>query len=261
MKGRRPLSVRDVGALLARSERARDAILVGGQALNIWAVRFGLAAESAVTSDDIDFFGSRAQAIGAGLDWGAKVRPASLDDQTPNTAVVVVEIHDEERGIDFLDGILGVDSAELRGWASDVRGRTYSFRVMHPLHVLQSQLENVYGILRRREDEGGEYYVGRIELAVRVVARAIGELLDAGRIREALKAAERVAEVAERLASIAAWQRDGVDLLLAVPVTDRTWPKRFTETRWPQIRDRIVARRKRAAARAAARPRRKKKRT
>jgi len=83
MRKRRPLSVYDVGALLARSPHSREAILVGGQALNIWAVHYDLAAASAVVSNDIDFFGSRANAIAAGLEWGAEVRTPALDDHTP----------------------------------------------------------------------------------------------------------------------------------------------------------------------------------
>ena len=146
----RPLSVRDVGELLQRSPRARHVVLVGGQALNIWAVWFGLAAETTAVSRDIDFFGSRADAVAAGLDWHADVNTASLGDHTPNAATVIVTIDDEQHGIDFLSSLAGVESAELRRWAGKVRSGAYELRVMHPLHVLQSQIENVYGVLRRR---------------------------------------------------------------------------------------------------------------
>jgi hypothetical protein len=131
----RPLFIRDVGELLQWSAHARNIVLVGGQALNVWAVRFGLAAEATAVSRDIDFFGSRADAIAAGLDWHASVETAALDDHTPNAAVVIVNIDNEERGIDFLSSIAGVDSEELQRWAATSRGGTYEFRLMHPLHV------------------------------------------------------------------------------------------------------------------------------
>lgn len=230
----RPLSVRDVGGLLQRSPRARDVVLVGGQALNIWAVRFGLAAEATAVSRDVDFFGTRADAVAAGLDWHADVHAASLDDHTPNSATVVVSIDDQQHGIDFLSSIAGVEPEELRRWAANVRGTGYEFRVMHPLHVLQSQIENVYGVLRRREEQGGDYYVGRVALSIEIAAAAIAELLEAGRTREALKAAERIATIAAGRPALAAWACDRVDVLRAIPRSPR-WPKRFAETRRPQI--------------------------
>lgn len=239
---KRPLSVSDVGALLQRSPRARKAILVGGQALNVWAVRFGLAAEDAAVSRDIDFFGSRADAIAAGIDWQAEVHVASLDDHTPNAAVVVVDIENEERAIDFLSSIAGVDSVELRRWASEVRGKNWDFQVMHPLHVLQSQMENVYGRLRRREEPGGEYYVPRVALAIGVARGAIAELLDGTRTREALKAAERIATIAAERPALAAWARDGMDVLAAIP-DHSAWAKRFLQRRRPQIEEYVQGKR------------------
>jgi hypothetical protein len=240
---KRPLSVRDVGELLHRSARARNAILVGGQALNVWAVHYGLAAETAAVSQDIDFFGSRADAIAAGLDWDAEVLTATLDDHTPNSAVVLIEIDNEERGIDFLGNIAGVDSAELRRWAATVRGEGFEFCVMHPLHVLQSQFENIYGILRRRDEPGGDYYVDRLRLAVKVVGSSICTLLHDARTREALNAVERVAEIAVKRPALTAWQRDGLDALNAIP-DHMSWPAEFIDRRREQIEKRVARKRR-----------------
>ncbi|MGH9929823.1 MAG: hypothetical protein ACREA9_11435 [Pyrinomonadaceae bacterium] len=247
-KARRPLAIRDVGELLKRSPRTGEAILVGGQALNVWAVHFGLAAETAALSDDIDFFGSRAQAIAAGLDWGAKVATPSLDDQTPNSAVVMVEVDDEERGIDFLNSIAGVESRELSRWASTVSGGTYGFKVMHPLHVLQSQLENVYGVLDRRNERAGEYYAGRVALAIQVTAHAVTEILDAASKREALKAAERIAAMAVKRPALEAWHRDHLDLLGAIP-EHKAWSPQFLNKRLPQVTARVEAMRQKYVSR------------
>jgi len=233
-----PLSVRDVGELLARSPRARDAILVGGQALNVWAVYFGLLPHAAAVSNDIDFFGSGEDAIGAGLDWGAEVRTAAMDDHTPNVAIALLEIEGDRRAIDFLDSILGVDSAELRRWSSLVRDHEQSFRVMHPLHVLGSQLENVYGMLKRRDEDAGEYYVGRVTLAVRVASSAITELLDGKKTRDALKAAERIAVIAQSGPALEAFRRDAIDALEAIP-DHGSWPKKFIDPRLVQVRQAV----------------------
>lgn len=239
----RPLSVRDVGELLGRSPRARDAILVGGQALNVWALHFELLAESAAVSNDIDFFGSREDAIVAGLDWGAEVRTPALDDHTANAAIALVAIENERRAIDFLVSILGVDSGELRRWSSLVRDHEQSFRVMHPLHILQSQLENVYGLLNRRDEDVGDYYVGRVVLAVRVTSSAIKRLLDEKRTRDALNAAERIALIAQGRPALEAFRRDAIDALDAIP-DHRNWPKRFLSTRLAQLRKAVEDRRR-----------------
>jgi hypothetical protein len=238
----RPLFIRDVGELLQWSAHARNIVLVGGQALNVWAVRFGLAAEATAVSRDIDFFGSRADAIAAGLDWHASVETAALDDHTPNAAVVIVNIDNEERGIDFLSSIAGVDSEELQRWAATIRGGTYEFRLMHPLHVLQSQLENVYGTLHRRDEPGGEYYVARASLSIEVAKAALVDMLDAGRWRESLRAAERIAKLAVTRVGLAAWARDSVDVSAAIPA-HAGWPKRLVATQLPQIERDVRTRR------------------
>ena len=219
--------------------------MVGGQALNIWAVRYGLSAEWAAVSDDIDFFGNRAAAIAAGLEWGGDVKTPKLDDHTVNSAVVLVNIDEAEHGIDFLNSILGVDSEELKRWASAAGGPGYSFRVMHPLHVLQSQLENTYGSLNRRDSELGEYQVERVKLAIAVVAAAVSQLLEAGRTRAAFNMVKRIALVATRPAALAAFARDQIDVLTAIP-DHKAWPGDFLEKRLPQIRGHTARKRNRS---------------
>jgi hypothetical protein len=242
--------VQDVGELLARSPRARDAVLVGGQALNVWAVNYGLAAETAAVSDDIDFFGGRSTALAAGLDWHShKIHTPAFDDHSPNAAVVFVEIENSERGIDFLDQILGVDSDELRKSANVVRGAEYSFRVMHPMHVLQSQLENTYGALHRRDEEGGDYYAGRVRLAVAVVAAHVGRVLEEQPVRAALKLAERIGALASVRSSLEAFHRDRIDVLSSIP-THPAWPAKFVKDRLPRIRVHVDEKRRKSKQRA-----------
>lgn len=106
--------------------------------------------------------------------------------------------------------------------------------MLHPLHVLQSQLENVYGILHRRDEPDGDYYAGRLRLAIEVMANALGSLLDAGRVREALNAAERIAEIATQRPALAAWQRDGIEVLGSIP-EHHSWPEEFASRRREQI--------------------------
>lgn len=232
MNERTPLGLPEVADLLDQSPRTRAAILVGGQALNVLAVYYGLDAIATAVSDDIDFFGDAALAREAGKAWGGRIRQAGMDDHTPNSALVLVEIHGQTHQIDFMAQILGVQANELEAWAASFEIDGKQFRVMHPLHVLQSQVENVYGVLDRRSM--GPRAINRTGLAVRVAERIMRDYLDSGDIRAALKAAERVAEIAATKAGLRAWHADGLDLLTAIP-SHRKWPVEFLEKRLPQI--------------------------
>ena len=70
----RPLGLDDVADLLARSPSTRETILVGGQALNVLAVHYGLDVVSTAVSEDIDFFGDARQARAAGQAWNGATR-------------------------------------------------------------------------------------------------------------------------------------------------------------------------------------------
>lgn len=245
MNERTPLGLPEVADLLDQSPSTRKAILAGGQALNVLAVHYKLDAIATAVSEDIDFFGDAALARKAGKAWGGRTRRAGVDDHTPNSALVLIEIHGQTHQIDFMSQILGVHGKELEDWAATVEVDGKAFRVMHPLHVLQSQLENMYGVLDRRRM--GPRAISRTSLAIRVVERALRDYLDRDDFRAALKAAERVAKVAVTKAGLRAWHDDRLDLLTAIP-SHNGWPEEFLEKRLPQIRD-IVSKQREQYAR------------
>ena len=234
MNERTPLGLPEVADLLDQSPHTREAILVGGQALNVLAVHYGLDAIATAVSYDIDFFGNAALAHEAGKAWGGRTRKAGMDDHTPNSALVLIEIHGQTHQIDVMSQIVGVQVDEMQAWAAIIEVAGKKFRVIHPLHVLQSQLENIYGVLDRRRM--GPRTVSRTRLAVRVTERSIREYLDGSDIRAGLKAAERVAEIAATRAGLRAWHVDELDILTAIPSHGK-WPTEFLEKRLPQIRN------------------------
>lgn len=241
MTERKPLGLPEVADLLDQSHETRKAILVGGQALNVLAVYYKLEAAAAAVSEDIDFFGDAKTARDAGKAWGSQTRVATMDDITPNSAYVIIEIDGEKHQIDFMAQILGVKVDELRAWARTVEVDDKTFRVMHPLHVLQAQLENVYGALNRRIT--GDRTVSRTRLAVRVVRAALHEELETGDEHAALIAAERITEIAQLPTGLRAWHEDHVELLDAVP-SHENWPTAFVTKRFPQIQAYIGGKRR-----------------
>lgn len=232
MASRRPLGLEDVAKLLAKSGETRNAILVGGQALNILAVYYHCEAAASAVSEDIDFFGDRNAAVAAGKAWGGETRLASMDDATPNSAAVTVNIDGVKHRIDFMFSLMGIDMDEMQKQARTVELQNTNFRVMHPLHVLQSQIENVYGALNRRAQ--GARPVSRSKLAVRVARAALLESLETNNVKEALWGAEKIVEIVCSQAGLIALVKDQIELLDALPMHEN-WPKKFIDFRLPQV--------------------------
>lgn len=235
MPDRRPLGIPDLIKLLDESQETRNAILVGGQALNVYACIYDNQAENSLVTEDIDFCGEREVAFAASKSWHGEINAAKIDDHTPNIATVVVKIDGEKHTIDFMKHIQGIEMVELRAWARTVELDNQTFRVMHPVHVLQSQLENIYGVLNRRIR--GEGTVTRIKLAIRIVRGAIYRMLDDHDQHSALKSAERVHDIAISQSGLRSRYMDNVELLDAIPPSHENWPSKFIAERFPRMQE------------------------
>ena len=228
-------------------------VLVGGQALNFWSEQFGIAGTpeteviyGAAVSDDIDFLGPARAARLFGEATTGKVSIAGMDDaHSPNTGLVKLELYGEERLIDFLDGMKGFSSSEIKTvkeWAAPVRirhGDSTPLYVMHPIHCLQSQLENVYGkSLNRRAETGGERYASRVRLAIEACRLITLETLEKQGDRPALK----IVEVAFNLAKLPSAHRarleDQVLVEQSIP-NSSPMPEYFLSKRLPQMLEQI----------------------
>lgn len=219
----RRLSYRQVLELVA-GKPVDELILVGGQALNAWAQALDVAGESsagphgAALSDDIDFLGLAPAAIALADAMGARVAVATLDDQTPNAALLTFDFEGEKNVIDVLHSLAGFSHAELeqvRAWAAipEMPAALQSkLRVMHPAHCLQSQLENVYGALNRRAGPDGPRNANRVRLASEIVHRAVTRYLDEGEAPSARAVLEKVHELARRGPGLRAFALDAVDV-------------------------------------------------
>lgn len=134
------LSEQEVAEILRASKEI--AILVGGQALAIWANFYEVAIPSVLTANvtrDADFIGSADTAliVKGGLsnkDWRfEQIRPGAL---SPVTAQLTLQTEDGVKEIDFLGSIVGLHT-------DDVRRRAVPFdlpdgsvvTVLHPLDV------------------------------------------------------------------------------------------------------------------------------
>jgi len=220
----RRLSYRQVLELVA-GKPVDELILVGGQAANAWAEALGIASEyeeglyGAALSDDIDFLGLAPAAIKLAKALGGEVKVAAMDSHTPNAAVVTFAFDGESNTIDVLHSLQGFSTGglqEVRDWAAtpELPGALENkLRVMHPLHCLQAQLENVYGSLNRRDEDGGERSANRVRMLCEIVRRTIHRYLDEDAPASARLMIERLYELARSRPALRARTADGIDFV------------------------------------------------
>lgn len=120
-------------------------IMVGGQALALWAERYQalcpeLAARGPLSSEDLDYFGPRSAAETLASAIGGTVHLPDADDHTPNTAVVTATIGGTRVQIDFLWSLAGVQEADLKRQALELgvpsegaEPEAITVPIMHPL--------------------------------------------------------------------------------------------------------------------------------
>src|SRR5258708_32887095 len=134
-------------------------LLVGGHALAFWADHLQVERPANLVSGvtaDADFIGDSllAKDLGKRLGWQTWI-PA-LDDATPQTGKVT---HRTKSGavkqVDFLSGVVGLTTKDLARRAIDMEvpdiGR---LRVIHPVDVLDSRIQNLHLLLDNRTDAG-----------------------------------------------------------------------------------------------------------
>jgi hypothetical protein len=225
---------------IIRSTASENTVLVGGQAVMLWAAYFGLEPSRASLTSDVDFVGTSAEArrLSAAMKLPHDIAIASLDDATPNSAVLSVRLAGYEQPIivDFLSAVAGIEADAVQKSAVTIRYEGTDLRVMHPLDCLQSKLANLHLLASKRTPEGIEQASLAVRIAAAFIERTIGESSDA---RQALKAIEKVASIAQGRAALYCKRHLGIDARQALPeakIGSSRLPRKFLELRWPRLR-------------------------
>lgn len=136
------------------------AFLIGGQAFNFWAEYYSSQEEleqyRPYTSKDIDYFGTREAAEKLARALNGTVKFPSIDNATPQTAIVEASINGQNIIIDFLGNVLGVRPNQLHENIVEIlvpcqlgsEEKTITIPLMHPLHCLQSRYSNIIALGR-----------------------------------------------------------------------------------------------------------------
>lgn len=229
------LSGDEVAEILRASEQI--AILVGGQALSIWATFYQVAIPTVLTANvtrDVDFIGSADAALIvkgslSNKDWKLEqVRPGA---PSPVAAQLTLQTENGIKEIDFLGSIVGLHTDDVRKRAVPL-GLPAGFvvTVLHPLDVLASRLHNLAEIPEKRNDKG----VAQAELAIRIAAAFLRDTLAHRTERELFNQIERIRVIVttDTVASIC--RQYGLDVLSCIPL-DQITNESFKDLRWPQI--------------------------
>lgn len=229
------LKPQDAAALVAQT-RSDKAILIGGQAVAFWAQYFSIQSRLPALTGDIDYLATIAEAkrISARLRIPHKLKIATLDDHTPNSAVISVEMHGypEPVLIDYLASIIGMKSEAIEKSAVVVEFGGEPIRVLHPLHLLQAKIWNLYRLEGKRTPEGIEQARLAIEIAAAFIAQAKMSQ------RELLNAIEATGKFAATAPARFAAEHFQLDCLKAIPQSvfrEGVLPEEFHNKRWPQI--------------------------
>jgi hypothetical protein len=229
-----PLTPEDVQKIL--SICSPRGLLVGGQALAFWADHLRVERPANLVSGvtaDADFIGDSllAKDLGKRLGWQTWI-PA-LDDSTPQTGKVT---HRTKTGgvkqVDFLSGVVGLTSKDLARRAVEMEVPDIGLlRVIHPIDVLDSRIQNLHLLPEKRTDAG----IAQARLAVDVAREFIRQEVATRGERVGLKLLERIAEIAADIAAVRVFLLYDIDPLQAVPLEDFRTTSALHKVRWPQI--------------------------
>lgn len=229
-----------------------EALLVGGQALAVWAGYFRVRAVgelSEIITLDADFIGNRrvAEKLRAALGWD--IYFPTIDDSTPQTAKVSTKLPGGGvKQVDFLSAIVGLSPATVQVRAAELELRSGArVRILHPLDVLESRLRNLDILPQKRNSVG----IAQAELAIAVAGKFLDLLIESGeRMRTLLDAVKRVSQIAldPRLSRVVF--DFGLDPLACVP-WQRIDSPAFQTKRWPQILGRAEELKRKHAERRA----------
>ena len=223
-------------ALLIAATRSENTVLIGGQAIAFWIKYFNIQPKLPGLTVDIDYLGTKTDAkrVSDRLKIRHKFKAATLDDNTPSSALLSVEMdgYPEPVLIDYMASIIGVESNAIKKSAVTVEFQGEPLRVLHPLQLLQAKIWNLYRLEQKRTPEGIEQARLAIEIAAAFIEQADMQQ------RELLNTIEAIGRFAQTVPARFASDNYRLDCLKAVPASvlrEGVLPEAFHKKRWPQI--------------------------
>lgn len=234
-----PLTEREAREVL-RSLAGVDVILVGGQAINVWATRYQaraaeLKSEGPFTSKDIDLWGDEraVRECASRLPRGQPLFPDPDQHVHINSGIVrFVDAKGYTRELDVLEQLLGVDPKELKKTCVEIDVGGQHLRIMHPVLCMEGRVALV---LRGRSDD---HTLKQMRASVVCAREFLRETFDPARSRDVLDWNERIFEFARRREGRNLMRQHKIDVFKAVLVDERL-PQEFLLKRYPQMQGKL----------------------
>ena len=250
-----PENLRDAFAKLQTA--GFDAVVVGGQAVNLWACRYCDRAPNLNTylpfsSEDLDFYGGKVEAVTCQSVLGGEIILNQDFDPSPNAGIVLADYQDRRLRIDFLASVYGLNDAEITGTALTFSGieqlAGIQLKVLHPVLCLEGKLRSLRGLPQSNRQD-----LKHANILILCVREFLIDLVLETPARPGLKLIERILSSALREDGLSAWSRHGIEIEAAIPteqlqqLEDPKW-QNFYQIRWPQALEQVDAKRRRYQA-------------
>lgn len=229
-----------------------DLVIVGGQAVNLWAVQYYQPLPEwdqlqPFASVDLDFYGGRVEAVQCSEVLSGQLTLAKNFDPSPNAGVVVVNWQNRSFRIDILSSVYGLNDTEIVSTALLFVGSGalagVELKVLHPLLCLESKLKCLRGLDQTaRQDEK------HVRLSILILRAFLTSQLSTQPVRSLLNLIERIADNLWTDTGLNAWYEYGIEVEAAIPISaiqEQSAPQwqAFMSIRWKQIIDRATTKR------------------
>lgn len=134
-----------------------DAVIVGGQAINLWSELYGRDEEPwrslrPFTSRDLDALASAAALLECARLTGGEARFPEPGQGTVNTGQLSVLLDGRPVDADFLSEVKGLNNQEIRQTARAVLWQGLTLRLLHPILCVESKTINLMRIQQEPEE-------------------------------------------------------------------------------------------------------------
>lgn len=246
-----PLKIDETERIIARLEqvvRDRRVVLVGGQAVAIWASklesRIADALVDAVASRDIDLLGNSSDLRQSAELLDARVRVAKWEDRTPLTGVAIfLDSEGRERRLDVMASVYGMNAEDIRQTAIEAElvideDRRVNVWIMHPERCMESRVHN--SVLANKQTDLAWRQLRASILCARAFSQLLLDERGEAAVRDVLKLNERIFRFAQEGRCTRLALDRNIETFDAV-LNDERLPEKFRTARLPQMQDRIRA--------------------
>jgi hypothetical protein len=198
-----------------------EAVIVGGQAVNLWSIRYQKdeppwRGAQPFMSRDVDALGTLSDLRRCAAQLRAEVYlPETPPEETFNTGTLVVRVGDQAVEIDLLKEVKGLNSQEVRQTAVTLELHGNPVRVLHPVLCLESK---TVSLTRIRQEGQSRQDLKHVELSLANTREFLADkTADPANLKGLLAWARRIRQLANDQLGLEARQRWRIDFQQAIP--------------------------------------------